>query len=259
MSNALTTRSGAAFAMVPQSVQEALEFARLMANSGMVPDIYAGQAGRVLAAMQLGAEVGLPPMTALQRIFIQNGKPTMDTRGCLAIVEASGYLIAKSETWDAVTKTATVMVQRKGRDPIVRTFSEEDAKRVHCKENQQSITLDQKGTYRIAQASSGFNASWKEGAETKRWRGTLEEYAAQGIDKKRLTAWCREHGWETILNRAGMSFRKLSDEEKADLNQTKAITLMMANPSMIKRPVLDLGSHRVVGFKPDNYAKELGK
>lgn len=88
---------------------------------------------------------------------------------------------------------------------------------------------------------------------------SFHDYKTQGIDKKRLTAWCREHGWETILNRAGMSFRKLSDSEKADLNQTKAIALMMANPSMIKRPVLDLGSRRVVGFKPDTYAKELSK
>jgi hypothetical protein len=147
MSNALTARNGAGFSLAPQSLTEAMEFARLMANSGMVPDDYKGNPGRVLAAIQIGAEVGLPPMMALQRIYIQNGKPTMDVRGCLAVVQASGYLEEKREEWDAAGRKATVHVKRKGREPIARTFSEADAKGVSCKENGAWITLDQKGTY----------------------------------------------------------------------------------------------------------------
>ncbi|WP_370210136.1 ArsC/Spx/MgsR family protein, partial [Alloalcanivorax venustensis] len=68
---------------------------------------------------------------------------------------------------------------------------------------------------------------------------------------------CNEHGWQTLLNRAGTTFRKLNDEQKADLDQAKAIGLMLAQPSMIKRPVLDLGDKTLVGFKPDIYAAEL--
>ncbi len=51
-----------------------------------------------------------------------------------------------------------------------------------------------------------------------------------------LERWCEEHGWDKVLNRAGTTFRKLSDAHKADLDQAKAIDLMLAQPSMIKRP-----------------------
>ncbi len=72
-----------------------------------------------------------------------------------------------------------------------------------------------------------------------------------------MNRWCDEHGWETILNRAGTTFRKLDDASKADLDQDKAVELMLAQPSMIKRPVLDLGGRTLVGFKPDLYAAAL--
>jgi len=85
----------------------------------------------------------------------------------------------------------------------------------------------------------------------------FHDYKASGIDRAHLEQWCTEHGWETILNRAGTTFRKLDDAQKADLDQTKAIELMVAQPSMIKRPVLDLGGRTLVGFKPDNYAAAL--
>ena len=68
---------------------------------------------------------------------------------------------------------------------------------------------------------------------------------------------CAEHGWETVLNRAGTTFRKLDDAAKADLDQARAIELMLAQPSMIKRPVLDLGDRTLIGFKPDLYAAAL--
>ena len=64
-------------------------------------------------------------------------------------------------------------------------------------------------------------------------------------------------GWETLLNRAGTTFRKLSDADKAGLTETKAIALMLAQPSMIKRPVLEKGSTMLVGFRPQDYAETL--
>jgi len=81
----------------------------------------------------------------------------------------------------------------------------------------------------------------------------FHDYKTAGIDKARLEKWCDELGWETLLNRAGTTFRALPDKDKANLDQRKAIALMIAQPSMIKRPVLDLGKRRVVGFKPDIY------
>jgi arsenate reductase len=85
----------------------------------------------------------------------------------------------------------------------------------------------------------------------------FHDYKAVGIDREHLTQWCNEHGWEVVLNRAGTTFRKLDDERKADLDQPKAIELMLAQPSMIKRPVLDLGDRTLIGFKPDIYAAAL--
>ncbi|WP_343349632.1 ArsC family reductase [Pseudomonas sediminis] len=85
----------------------------------------------------------------------------------------------------------------------------------------------------------------------------FHDYKSVGIDRANLEKWCNEHGWQTILNRAGTTFRKLDDAQKADLDQAKAIELMLAQPSMIKRPVLDLGAKTLVGFKPDNYQAAL--
>ncbi|MCW1936521.1 MULTISPECIES: ArsC family reductase [Pseudomonas] len=85
----------------------------------------------------------------------------------------------------------------------------------------------------------------------------FHDYKSVGIDRANLEKWCNEHGWQTILNRAGTTFRKLDDAQKADLDQAKAIELMLAQPSMIKRPVLDLGDKTLVGFKPDNYQAAL--
>ena len=83
----------------------------------------------------------------------------------------------------------------------------------------------------------------------------FHDYKKEGIDTERLRAWCAEHGWEKILNRQGTTFRKLPDAEKQDIDTDKAVALMQANPSMIKRPVLDIGSERLVGFKPEQYAR----
>jgi arsenate reductase len=85
----------------------------------------------------------------------------------------------------------------------------------------------------------------------------FHDYKSEGIAKDKLKQWSEEVGWETLLNRAGTTFRKLPDGEKEDLNEKKALALMLEQPSMIKRPVLDLGGKRLVGFKPDVYAKEV--
>ncbi|MGM4917751.1 ArsC family reductase [Tardiphaga sp. 813_E8_N1_3] len=86
---------------------------------------------------------------------------------------------------------------------------------------------------------------------------SFHDYKAEGIDKARLQRWAKEVGWEMLLNRAGTTFRKLDDAAKEGLNESKAIALMLEQPSMIKRPVLDLGSKLVVGFKPEIYAKDV--
>jgi len=85
----------------------------------------------------------------------------------------------------------------------------------------------------------------------------FHDYKTAGIDRKRLEDWCAELGWETVLNRAGTTFRKLPDAEKEVSDAGKAVALMLAQPSMIKRPVLDLGPRRLVGFKPEVYASAV--
>lgn len=85
----------------------------------------------------------------------------------------------------------------------------------------------------------------------------FHDYKAEGIDKATLQRWAKDVGWEVLLNRAGTTFRKLDDSAKEGLTESKAIALMLEQPSMIKRPVLDLGGKLLVGFKPDIYAKEL--
>jgi Spx/MgsR family transcriptional regulator len=85
----------------------------------------------------------------------------------------------------------------------------------------------------------------------------FHDYKAAGAPKDKLKAWCGELGWETLLNRAGTTFRNLPDADKEGLNERKALALMLAQPSMIKRPVLDIGGKVLVGFKPDIYASEM--
>lgn len=81
----------------------------------------------------------------------------------------------------------------------------------------------------------------------------FHDYKTAGIDKDRLARWSKVAGWEVLLNRAGTTFRKLPDADKASLTEKKAMALMLAQPSMIKRPVLEIGGKLLVGFKPENY------
>ena len=85
----------------------------------------------------------------------------------------------------------------------------------------------------------------------------FHDYKAAGIESKVLQAWSRAVGWEMLLNRAGTTFRKLPESDKEKITEKKAIALMLAQPSMIKRPVLAVGENLIVGFKPDTYAKAL--
>ena len=85
----------------------------------------------------------------------------------------------------------------------------------------------------------------------------FHDYKVSAIDAANLQKWCDEHGWDKVLNRAGTTFRKLDEADKQDLDQAKAIALMLAQPSMIKRLVLDLGERTLLGFKPELYAQAL--
>lgn len=87
----------------------------------------------------------------------------------------------------------------------------------------------------------------------------FHDYKTAGIERSRLEGWVRKAGWETLLNRAGTTFRKLPDGDKEGLTEAKAIALMMASPSMIKRPVLETGGKLLVGFKPDQYEESVGR
>ena len=87
----------------------------------------------------------------------------------------------------------------------------------------------------------------------------FHDYKKDGVTKADLERWTKEMGWEVVLNRAGTTFRKLPDADKENLTQKKAIALMLAQPSMIKRPVLDIGGKLTVGFKPEIYEKLFPK
>jgi arsenate reductase (glutaredoxin) len=86
----------------------------------------------------------------------------------------------------------------------------------------------------------------------------FHDYKALGIDAAKLRSWCNEVGWAVILNRAGTTFKALPQADKENLDASKAIALMLANPSMIKRPVVEGAGKLLVGFKPDAYASAIG-
>lgn len=101
-------------------------------------------------------------------------------------------------------------------------------------------------------------------AKARKWlegRGIVHkfhDYKKGGADAERLKSWCAELGWEALLNRGGTTFKKLSEDEKSNIDQTKAIALMMAQPSMIKRPVLEYPGGLLVGFKGSDWEAALG-
>jgi arsenate reductase len=86
----------------------------------------------------------------------------------------------------------------------------------------------------------------------------FHDYKSEGIDRGRLERWAGLVGWESLLNRAGTTFRKLPEKDKTSISEKKAIALMLDQPSMIKRPVLELKGKVIVGFKPEIYQQALG-
>ena len=100
-------------------------------------------------------------------------------------------------------------------------------------------------------------------AKARAWLGdkgidyAFHDYKKLGIDEARLRGWCQAKGWEILLNRAGTTFKKLADADRTDLTLEKAISLMLANPSMIKRPVAEHPGGLLVGFKAEAWAAAL--
>jgi Spx/MgsR family transcriptional regulator len=86
----------------------------------------------------------------------------------------------------------------------------------------------------------------------------FHDYKAAGVDRGKLEAWSDRLGWEVLLNRAGTTFRALPEAQKTDLDRDKAIGLMLAQPSMIKRPVLEADGRLLVGFRPEAYGAAFG-
>jgi arsenate reductase len=86
----------------------------------------------------------------------------------------------------------------------------------------------------------------------------FHDYKVAGIDRARLQRWAKEVGWEILFNRAGTTFRGLPDADKEGIDEAKAIALMLAHTSLIKRPVLEFDGPLLVGFKPERYAEALG-
>ena len=88
---------------------------------------------------------------------------------------------------------------------------------------------------------------------------SFHDYKKSGIERAKLAGWVEKLGWEVVLNRAGTTFRKLPEAERADIDGEKAIDLMLSQPSMIKRPVVEYAGGLLIGFKPDQWTQALGK
>jgi arsenate reductase (glutaredoxin) len=86
----------------------------------------------------------------------------------------------------------------------------------------------------------------------------FHDYKSAGIARSMLEGWAREVGWEELLNRSGRTFRALPEKDQQELTDKKAIALMVCQPSMIKRPVLDVDGRLFVGFRPELYEKAFG-
>jgi Spx/MgsR family transcriptional regulator len=86
----------------------------------------------------------------------------------------------------------------------------------------------------------------------------FHDFKTQGVDEAQLRRWCRAAGWETLLNRAGTTFRKLPEAEREGLDEDRAVAVMLAHPSAIKRPVVETGETVLVGFRPEAYERAFG-
>lgn len=124
---ALTATGKQSFSLTPTSLQEAMQFSDMIANSNLVPNAYKGKPGDVLVAIQMGMEVGLQPMQALQGIAVINGKPAMYGDALIGVVRNSPVCEAIQEHYDESTQTAICRVKRRGEDWQERTFSRQEA------------------------------------------------------------------------------------------------------------------------------------
>ncbi len=116
------------FAMQPKNLEEAMSFAKLIADSDLVPKDFQGKPGNVMIAIQMGQELGLKPLQAIQNIAVINGRPCLWGDALLAIVRASGTLEDFREDFDHDQQRATCSAKRRGNPtPIVRTFSKAEA------------------------------------------------------------------------------------------------------------------------------------
>lgn len=124
---ALTTNGKPSFSLTPSNLQEAMQFSDMIASSNLVPNAYKGKPGDVLVAMQMGMEVGLQPMQALQGIAVINGKPAMYGDALIGVVRNSPVCEGITEHFDEATQTAVCRVKRRGEEWQERTFSRQDA------------------------------------------------------------------------------------------------------------------------------------
>jgi len=114
------------FTLAPRNLAEAMEYAKLIADTDMVPKDFRGKPGNILVAVQMGAELGLPPTQAIQNVAVINGRPALWGDAVLALVTASAECLDVIETDDG--QTATCTVKRRNKSDVVRTFSMADAK-----------------------------------------------------------------------------------------------------------------------------------
>lgn len=124
--NALQQTKSESFALTPKSLDEAMQFADILAKSSVVPKDFQGNPGNVLVAVQWGAEIGLPPLQAMQSIAVINGRPAIWGDAMIALVRGSGALESITEECDG--QTATCTVTRRGEQPVTREYTMEDAK-----------------------------------------------------------------------------------------------------------------------------------
>ncbi len=85
----------------------------------------------------------------------------------------------------------------------------------------------------------------------------FHDFKTDGLSNTKLKNWVEKTGWETLLNKRGTTFRQLSDTEKQSLNKNNAIKLMLKQPTMVKRPVLEMPNGILVGYDIKNYAQLL--
>lgn len=124
--NELATTGKQSFSLTPQSLDEAMRFAEVLAKSSIVPKDFQGNPGNILVAVQWGMELGLQPMQAMQSIAVINGRPALWGDAVIGLVRGSPLCEYIYETDDG--STATIRVKRRGEEEQMRTFSMDDAK-----------------------------------------------------------------------------------------------------------------------------------